>query len=132
MDVDEHRVLLLVAGAAVGFPFLERRAHVGGRRDAEFEQFLLRQIERAVEVARERLGLGAVDETHRRIDEDAARLAARHLYAAALRSEEHTSELQSLMRISYAVFCLTKKMKTHANTSLPCAHSPRTPLLYYH
>src|SRR3546814_3983261 len=26
------------------------------------------------------------------------------------RSEEHTSELQSLMRISYAVFCLTKKM----------------------
>src|SRR3546814_9532415 len=30
---------------------------------------------------------------------------------AALRSEEHTSELQSLMRISYAVFCLTKKRK---------------------
>src|SRR3546814_10560733 len=28
---------------------------------------------------------------------------------ADLRSEEHTSELQSLMRISYAVFCLTKK-----------------------
>src|SRR3546814_4833364 len=35
-------------------------------------------------------------------------------YAAAqraLRSEEHTSELQSLMRISYAVFCLKKKKK---------------------
>src|SRR3546814_1677564 len=29
--------------------------------------------------------------------------------AAGLRSEEHTSELQSLMRISYAVFCLKKK-----------------------
>src|SRR3546814_4862313 len=29
--------------------------------------------------------------------------------ARALRSEEHTSELQSLMRISYAVFCLEKK-----------------------
>src|SRR3546814_5299333 len=29
-----------------------------------------------------------------------------------LRSEEHTSELQSLMRISYAVFCLQKKKKT--------------------
>src|SRR3546814_7291697 len=29
--------------------------------------------------------------------------------ASALRSEEHTSELQSLMRISYAVFCLKKK-----------------------
>src|SRR3546814_8628304 len=30
----------------------------------------------------------------------------------AARSEEHTSELQSLMRISYAVFCLKKKQKT--------------------
>src|SRR3546814_4732342 len=29
------------------------------------------------------------------------------------RSEEHTSELQSLMRISYAVFCLKKKKKLH-------------------
>src|SRR3546814_9768306 len=32
--------------------------------------------------------------------------------ANAARSEEHTSELQSLMRISYAVFCLKKKKKT--------------------
>src|SRR3546814_1132080 len=31
-----------------------------------------------------------------------------------MRSEEHTSELQSLMRISYAVFCLKKKNKYHA------------------
>src|SRR3546814_1794665 len=31
--------------------------------------------------------------------------------ASAARSEEHTSELQSLMRISYAVFCLKKKKK---------------------
>src|SRR3546814_5685286 len=30
------------------------------------------------------------------------------------RSEEHTSELQSLMRISYAVFCLKKKINTNA------------------
>src|SRR3546814_20240082 len=32
------------------------------------------------------------------------------------RSEEHTSELQSLMRISYAVFCLKKKTNTQKNT----------------
>src|SRR3546814_10708764 len=32
-------------------------------------------------------------------------------YQAVARSEEHTSELQSLMRISYAVFCLKKKNK---------------------
>src|SRR3546814_10847145 len=35
--------------------------------------------------------------------------AARPSLAATGRSEEHTSELQSLMRISYAVFCLKKK-----------------------
>src|SRR3546814_3715808 len=33
----------------------------------------------------------------------------------AVRSEEHTSELQSLMRISYAVFCLKQKNKVQAN-----------------
>src|SRR3546814_1427223 len=33
-----------------------------------------------------------------------------------LRSEEHTSELQSLMRISYAVFCLKKKKHKHTIT----------------
>src|SRR3546814_4119355 len=33
------------------------------------------------------------------------------------RSEEHTSELQSLMRISYAVFCLKKKKKTQHDTN---------------
>src|SRR3546814_8152895 len=32
------------------------------------------------------------------------------------RSEEHTSELQSLMRISYAVFCLKKKTRTTSTT----------------
>src|SRR3546814_10202305 len=40
----------------------------------------------------------------------------------AERSEEHTSELQSLMRISYAVFCLQKKTQTntaHTNTTSP-------------
>src|SRR3546814_4024192 len=33
------------------------------------------------------------------------------------KSEEHTSELQSLMRISYAVFCLKKKNKKYTNTN---------------
>src|SRR3546814_3041485 len=38
-----------------------------------------------------------------------------------LRSEEHTSELQSLMRISYAVFCLKKKNRsTHTHNILTC------------
>src|SRR3546814_4761204 len=45
------------------------------------------------------------------------------LRAPPVRSEEHTSELQSLMRISYAVFCLKKKKK-HVYTS------PNT-IIYY-
>src|SRR3546814_8998668 len=40
---------------------------------------------------------------------DDMRAIAEPAGALALRSEEHTSELQSLMRISYAVFCLKKK-----------------------
>src|SRR3546814_1041448 len=43
---------------------------------------------------------------------------------AAERSEEHTSELQSLMRNSYAVFCLTKKKK---QTTMPLIRNDSTP-----
>src|SRR3546814_2144009 len=39
------------------------------------------------------------------------------VYARPGRSEEHTSELQSLMRISYAVFCLKKKNNTKHKTT---------------
>src|SRR3546814_9462895 len=42
--------------------------------------------------------------------------AAAMLVTLRLRSEEHTSELQSLMRISYAVFCLKKKKNMTTNT----------------
>src|SRR3546814_5609022 len=44
------------------------------------------------------------------------------LAAANPRSEEHTSELQSLMRISYAVFCLKKK-KTHKSRAKTTFHT---------
>src|SRR3546814_9952963 len=48
-------------------------------------------------------------------------LALLPLVAVAQRSEEHPSELQSLMRISYAVFCLKKKKKKNTNyTMLDC------------
>src|SRR3546814_9387176 len=43
---------------------------------------------------------------------EAARVSRLRGHNVILRSEEHTSELQSLMRISYAVFCLKKKKKT--------------------
>src|SRR3546814_4906510 len=58
--------------------------------------------------------LGVYDELLEQLALEARRLASRkdrasHVY---VRSEEHTSELQSLMRISYAVFCLKKKKQT--------------------
>src|SRR3546814_2950920 len=43
-----------------------------------------------------------------------------------LRSEEHTSELQSLMRISYAVFCLKTKTKSKPNTTIQIQHDTQT------
>src|SRR3546814_1817313 len=48
-----------------------------------------------------------------------------HVLLGAGRSEEHTSELQSLMRISYAVFCLKKKkhlQHTHTQSHLLSIH----------
>src|SRR3546814_10051641 len=45
----------------------------------------------------------------------------------AARSEEHTSELQSLMRISYAVFCLKKNNHTHNRQSEPVKHHSLKP-----
>src|SRR3546814_7442872 len=59
-----------------------------------------------------------------RFEQCTKRSAVHHLHRGrhpgssvdALRSEEHTSELQSLMRISYAVFCLKKKTKHKSKT----------------
>src|SRR3546814_10512826 len=42
-----------------------------------------------------------------------------------LRSEEHTSELQSLMRISYAVFCLKKKKNTNNTKAKQAIQTPQ-------
>src|SRR3546814_10119735 len=62
---------------------------------------------------------------------DHARERRRHFHRRLVRlqrhqrSEEHTSELQSLMRISYAVFCLKKKKHTFRRT-----HTINTPYTY--
>src|SRR3546814_1076117 len=49
-------------------------------------------------------------------------LTALKVAGEAMRSEEHTSELQSLMRISYAVFCLKKKNTNSRTTILTLLH----------
>src|SRR3546814_6553286 len=48
------------------------------------------------------------------------------------RSEEHTYELQSLMRISYAVFCLKKTNKKHHNTTIPLLNNSKTSITANH
>src|SRR3546814_9464478 len=72
-----------------------------------------RRGHRAVVARVHRLIIGAVCRLRRRI-----RLA-RALDVGRERSEEHTSELQSLMRISYAVFCLKKKTSPMRNSTEP-------------
>src|SRR3546814_17255871 len=52
---------------------------------------------------------------HKRLSAAVVALILAGLVLPWWRSEEHTSELQSLMRISYAVFCLKKKKKKHIN-----------------
>src|SRR3546814_8153675 len=47
------------------------------------------------------------------------------------RSEEHTSELQSLMRLSYAVFCLKKKKNKQHQTHYNTKHTKKHIQIYY-
>src|SRR3546814_1820390 len=92
-----HPARLAQCGARA---FLAQRAGIGGGRQA---------------------GVAGEDalEMRRRITGAPRKIGERERFLAALdrgdrrqhRSEEHTSELQSLMRISYAVFCLKKKKK---------------------
>src|SRR3546814_7915370 len=73
----------------------------------------------AVQVATRRARSGVVLVTSALPEEGKSSLAGALAVCAAqatgkrVRSEEHTSELQSLMRISYAVFCLKKKRTKH-------------------
>src|SRR3546814_4170183 len=57
------------------------------------------------------------DVRHGRCNQSARQSSASCICLMVRRSEEHTSELQSLMRISYAVFCLKKKNTNKQNTT---------------
>src|SRR3546814_5671226 len=92
----------LVRSQALSY-YIGELAFIDARRRAEQRlgsKFDLKAFHDAV------LSLGSVpiSEIDRRVDQ---------LIADGGRSEEHTSELQSLMRISYAVFCLKKKTHLH-------------------
>src|SRR3546814_8390048 len=90
---EQHAAYQGIADALVGKPVIIRLLDIGGDKPAAYipidaeENPALGQ--RGIRVA----------------------LARPDLLETQLRSEEHTSEIQSLMRISYAVFCLKKKKK---------------------
>src|SRR3546814_9255422 len=88
--------------AAVAEKLYQRRREQDDRRSKD-----RRDHTRHVELQRQMLRL--------RGENFAALLAARMMNRNTARSEEHTSELQSLMRISYAVFCLKKKKQVNIN-----------------
>src|SRR3546814_3154843 len=80
----------------------------------------------------------AVDDRHaeRRVAKNDGYVLLRQLDASEvsdddLRSEEHTSELQSLMRISYAVFCLKKKNSNHVRILTYKTHDRSIKQKYY-
>src|SRR3546814_2307320 len=92
----DHDGLAARVQLAVGLQFLQHPPRHLARAAHQPRQFLARHAQ-----------LGAVGMAHRlRLPGQVVQGAGD---AVGDRSEEHTSELQSLMRISYAVFCLTKK-----------------------
>src|SRR3546814_5985905 len=87
---------------AVGDELLRLRLQFGNRH---------RGPEAAAGVGRHAVAGAAQQARHRLAHELALQIPDRAVQRGHGRSEEHTSELQSLMRISYAVFCLKKKNK---------------------
>src|SRR3546814_7666881 len=97
-----------------GERFLERSAgpHDGGIAPGNLDTGLIRYADQRIAIHRPQLGPARVISGEQFGDRRAARqpldqnLVRGH---RAVKSEEHTSELQSLMRNSYALFCLKKK-----------------------
>src|SRR3546814_6093158 len=110
MSLAESRLPLPAAPCAAAAPPGDQPAGLGAGRTLLFATsvavmvmnlFAVQTVAPAIAAA---LGLGV---------DSVGVLAMLPQLGYALRSEEHTSELQSLMRISYAVFCLKKQKKQH-------------------
>src|SRR3546814_8070404 len=90
------------------------QCQVVARRDSEKDGYVALQLgagaAKPKNVAKPQRGHFAKAEVEPKLQ-----IAAFRVADDALRSEEHTSELQSLMRISYAVFCLKKQKRQHTH-----------------
>src|SRR3546814_8414899 len=110
-----HRVTVLEKSDRIG-GHVTLQAMLPGLEDrADLIRWLKLQLDKAgVEI---QIGSEATPESIKAISPDAVIIATGARYSKtgiSKRSEEHTSELQSLMRISYAVFCLKKTKQTPA------------------
>src|SRR3546814_9668854 len=94
------------------FPELEAAAEeiwsMGGLEPGNLSRGLTDYLDRELTIRVKVMPVEVMGPTRRRYDRHGRRI---------LRSEEHTSELQSLMRISYAVFCLKKKKTNKSDTN---------------
>src|SRR3546814_7127739 len=113
------RKLARMAGQARDRPIEPRfGGHIGeqivDRRRADRAEHRRAVIGSEREITHEKLrsGYGRRSKKRRKIGERSAKGGGAAVRRADPRSEEHTSELQSLMRTSYAVFCLKKKTHT--------------------
>src|SRR3546814_3597378 len=104
------RAVKFVGAALIAFAALEEGQHVSiapprrtERRPLVIIEGVAANIDHRVDRARP-----AQPAPARLVADPAVQPRLRHRLIAIVRSEEHTSELQSLMRISYAVFCLKK------------------------
>src|SRR3546814_7235513 len=93
-----------------------RRAGAGSREQAARSKCPIIRAEADI-VAQRQLLIGIIA-AHQPVDHAAECRSLQTQFLREGRSEEHTSELQSLMRISYAVFCLKKKKKQTKNDNV--------------
>src|SRR3546814_8936010 len=105
------------ARLAPGYAHLRSRRHIGAVRrpgsvaDTHATRAVFDRVGDDDDVADQSRGT-VVEQRIRRFNRIVAITTLADEESDRRRSEEHTSELQSLMRISYAVFCLTKKQET--------------------
>src|SRR3546814_1854861 len=100
----------------------DRLAEIAGQRGAELGDIAIAGWHAVEHVARRsRIGLRQLLLRGHPVEQARFQRHPRYRDQTDRRSEEHTSELQSLMRISYAVSCLTKK--THYTTKQQLTHS---------
>src|SRR3546814_2315420 len=96
------------------------------KKTASFPSRLARSISATLEPSTYSSGLADSQPRNDSIMANGCRMTSQsQLTLRITRSEEHTSELQSLMRISYAVFCLKKKTQHILQANVACKSSQR-------